>query len=113
MDTHFFTHTHFSGKSESQSPILGVLHPHTYTHTHTHIRVKVIKWGDHPVFLHLDTLGPNFFNLAFLIIYDRQFLTEWRSYQQRNKFCVEICTVRKMLTDVQKFTKENFEVYKI
>ena len=82
---------------------------HTYTHSHTHT-CKSDKMGWSPRFL---TLGPKFFNLAFLIIYDRQFLTEWRSYQQRNKFCVEICTVRKMLTDVQKFTKENFEVYKI
>ena len=32
-------------------------HAHTHAHTHTHIRVKVIKWGDHPIFLHL---GPKF-----------------------------------------------------
>ena len=33
------------------------LYMHTHAHARTHIRVKVIKWGDHPIFLHL---GPKF-----------------------------------------------------
>ena len=100
------THTHTLAQNHTHA------HTHTHKYTHTHIRVKVLKWGDHPSLLHLDTLGPRFFNLAFLNLYDRQLYTELRSYQTRYKVCVEICTIRKMFTDVLKFMKENFEVYK-
>ena len=72
----------------------------------------MLKWGDHPVFLHLDTLGPRFLNQAFHNIHDRQILTE-RSYEPRYEVFVEICSLRKMFTDILKVMKTNFDVDKI